>query len=138
MSPSIELSTFVSDVAGVIEAEELHHVVLVGHSFGGFAITGVADRMPERLSRLIYLDAAVAQSGVSVFGAIPAQVREQRMRAALVDAKGTRIVMPPPAASFGITDQAQLAWVNRRMTPMPFNVFNTSLTLEICARRKRR
>ena len=57
LSRSITLDTFVDDIANVLQWEDLHRVVLVGHSFGGIAITGVADRMPERLRQLVYLDA---------------------------------------------------------------------------------
>jgi pimeloyl-ACP methyl ester carboxylesterase len=55
LSPAITIDTFVEDLIGVIESEELAEVVLVGHSFGGVPISGVADRIPERLARLVYL-----------------------------------------------------------------------------------
>lgn len=60
------LSTFVDDVCGVIEHEQLKDVVLVGHSFGGMCITGVGDRLPERIRRLVYLDACVPLDGQSL------------------------------------------------------------------------
>ena len=53
--------------AGVIAAEELTDVVLVGHSFGGLAISGVAEAMPERLRHLVYLDALIVEPGRSPF-----------------------------------------------------------------------
>src|SRR5579875_3323603 len=55
LSRDITFDTFVQDVVGVFEAEELEDVVLVGHSFGGSSISGVVDRMPERVRRLVYL-----------------------------------------------------------------------------------
>src|SRR5690349_12899671 len=57
LSKSIDLDVFVADIANVIKYEELNEVVLVGHSFGGNAISGVADKMPQRIRRLVYLDA---------------------------------------------------------------------------------
>ena len=57
LSRSIALDTFVDDIANVLQWEDLHRVALVGHSFGGIAITGVADCMPERLRQLVSLDA---------------------------------------------------------------------------------
>ncbi len=63
LSKDITLDTFVRDVAGTIAAEELTEVVLVGHSFGGLAISGVAEAMPERLRHLVYLDALIVQPG---------------------------------------------------------------------------
>ena len=65
-SPSIGLTTHIMDVMNTISWEQLKGVVLVGHSYGGMVITGVADRIPERLRALIYVDAFVPESGESV------------------------------------------------------------------------
>jgi pimeloyl-ACP methyl ester carboxylesterase len=59
ISPDVGLDTHVADVAGVIEAEELSNVILVGHSFGGITITGVADRLRDRIGHLVYFDAFI-------------------------------------------------------------------------------
>ncbi len=60
------LTTFVDDVCAVITHEELEGVTLVGHSFGGMVITGVADRLPQQIKRLVYLDAGVPRDGQSM------------------------------------------------------------------------
>jgi pimeloyl-ACP methyl ester carboxylesterase len=60
------VANYIADVCGVIESEELYGVTLVGHSFGGMAITGVADVLPDRIKRLVYLDAAVPKDGQSL------------------------------------------------------------------------
>jgi pimeloyl-ACP methyl ester carboxylesterase len=62
---SINLSTFIADVVNVIRYENLDNVILVGHSFGGMVIAGVAEQVPDRISRLIYLDAMVPNDGES-------------------------------------------------------------------------
>ncbi len=62
---SINLTTFINDIVNVIRYENLHNVILVGHSFGGMVISGVAERVPERISQLIYLDAMVPNDGES-------------------------------------------------------------------------
>lgn len=64
-SPDINLTTFISDIVNVIKFEDLHDVILVGHSFGGMVISGVAEQLPERISHLIYLDAMVPDDGQS-------------------------------------------------------------------------
>jgi pimeloyl-ACP methyl ester carboxylesterase len=64
-SPAIDLDTFVTDVVNVLEYEDLHDVILVGHSFGGMVITGVAERVPERLAQVVYLDASAPADGES-------------------------------------------------------------------------
>jgi pimeloyl-ACP methyl ester carboxylesterase len=60
---AIDLDTFVTDVVNVLEYEDLHDVTLVGHSFGGMVITGVAEVVPERLKQLVYFDTAVPADG---------------------------------------------------------------------------
>lgn len=60
------LSTYIDDVCGVIATEQLTDIILVGHSFGGMCIAGVADRMPDCVRRLVYLDAAVPLDGQSL------------------------------------------------------------------------
>ena len=65
-STNIDLDTHIQDIVNVILWENLHDVVLVGHSYGGMIITGVADRVPERIQRLVYVDALLPENGESV------------------------------------------------------------------------
>ena len=62
---NIDLDTHIQDIVNVILWENLHDVVLVGHSYGGMVITGVADRVPDRIRRLVYVDAFVPTNGES-------------------------------------------------------------------------
>lgn len=64
--PDIGLSTHIDDVVNTILFEDLHDVILMGHSYGGMVITGVADRVPDRIRRLVYVDAFVPNDGESV------------------------------------------------------------------------
>lgn len=63
--PAIDLDVYITDIVNVLAYEDLHDVTLVGHSFGGFIISGVAEQVPERLARLVYLDAIVPEDGQS-------------------------------------------------------------------------
>jgi pimeloyl-ACP methyl ester carboxylesterase len=65
-TPQTNLSTHVQDVVNSILFEELDDVVLIGHSYGGMVVTGVADRIPDRIRHLVYLDAFLPESGESV------------------------------------------------------------------------
>ncbi|MGC4232078.1 MAG: alpha/beta hydrolase, partial [Niabella sp.] len=65
-SPDIDLNTHVLDVVNTILFEDLKNIILVGHSYGGAVITGVADSIPERIAKLVYLDAIVPNDGESV------------------------------------------------------------------------
>ncbi|MHB1416380.1 MAG: alpha/beta fold hydrolase, partial [Chloroflexota bacterium] len=73
--PGVDLDTHVTDIVNVMLCEELTDVVLVGHSYGGMVITGVADRVPERVSLLVYLDALVPRDGESTWDLQPPEVR---------------------------------------------------------------
>ena len=64
--PDVGLSTHIEDIVNVLEFEELEEVVLVGHSYGGMVIAGVADRVPERIAKLVYFDAILPEDGESV------------------------------------------------------------------------
>jgi pimeloyl-ACP methyl ester carboxylesterase len=94
-SPAINLSTHIEDVANVLEYEDLRDVVLAGYSYGGAVITGVADRVAPRVSRLVYLDAFLPGDGESVFDLIPEQAALFR-EAARSEGGGWRIPRTPP------------------------------------------
>lgn len=119
IAADLTVDVFVDDVANLIEIEDLRDLTLVGHSFGGIVISGVADRMPERLRRLVYLDAVTPLAGRSVFDMMPQHERTARL-AALARLPDGHMQVPPPAArAFGIVDPAQAAWVDARLTPHP-------------------
>jgi pimeloyl-ACP methyl ester carboxylesterase len=63
--PTVNLSTHVDDILNLVEFEELHDIVLVGHSYGGMPITGAADRIPKRIAHLVYVDAFLPSDGQS-------------------------------------------------------------------------
>ncbi|WP_082522303.1 alpha/beta hydrolase family protein [Acidovorax sp. Root402] len=129
LNPTVDLNTFIQDVIAVVEMEELQRITLVAHSFGGYVASGVIDRIPGRIASAIYLDAPMGSNGVSVLGEAPADVRQARLAAA-VDLNGTRAIAPPSSTAFGLSEAAQVAWVNRRMTPMPLRAYETPLTLK--------
>jgi pimeloyl-ACP methyl ester carboxylesterase len=122
LAPTISLQTHIADVANVIEAEELHGAILVGHSYAGMVITGVADRLAARLGHLVYLDAVVPQPGESWSSGHSDETRNQR-RKAIAD---TGAIPPPDPAVFGLAG-ADHAWVARRQTPHPGGVYDEVL-----------
>jgi pimeloyl-ACP methyl ester carboxylesterase len=75
-SPDINLNTHIQDIALVLECEDLNQVILVGHSYGTMAITGVAELMPERLSRLVYIDTVIPKDGQSFFDLVGTALSE--------------------------------------------------------------
>lgn len=128
MSSDISMETFVLDVLNVILSEDLYDVVLVGHSYGGRSISGVADRVPERIRKLVYIDGGLAADGRSRLDAMPAEARNQRVQSAMAFDGGISIP-PPPATRFGMSDPDQIAWVERFLTPQPLGAERTALPL---------
>jgi pimeloyl-ACP methyl ester carboxylesterase len=119
---AITLKTHIDDVAAVVEAEELTHAVLVGHSYAGMVITGVADRLTERVARLVYVDAVVPRSGESWSSTHDERTQHQRREAIARDG----LLAPPDPSVFGLTG-ADAEWVKRRFTPHPGRVYDEAL-----------
>src|SRR6516225_823666 len=71
LNREIDLDTHIQDVVGVIDDADLSDIVLVGHSYGGMVISGVADRVPEEVASLVYLDACLPENGQSLFSLLP-------------------------------------------------------------------
>ncbi len=91
ISPILDLDTHIQDIVNVLHYEDLHDVVLVGSSYGGMVITGVADRVPERIGHLIYVDAFVPENGESVFDLVTPSLRSQFMAQANTQGDGWRV-----------------------------------------------
>ncbi len=78
LNPDIDLDTHIQDILGLLDYEDLREVLLVGKSYGGMVVTGVAERQPERLRHIIYLDAVLPQDGQSLVNVLGPEV-ETRM-----------------------------------------------------------
>lgn len=128
----VTIDTFVDDLVQVIESEELTKVILVGHSFGGVPITGVADRMPERIAHLVYLDAVVVESGRSAFSYYLPEEVTARIDAAERATGGVAVPVPvhlPAIWGLGAEGDQDYDWAKRRLTPHPLGSYTTALTL---------
>jgi pimeloyl-ACP methyl ester carboxylesterase len=129
LSAQITLDTFVADLVEHLEAEEIEDAVLVGHSFGGLAVSGAADRVPGRIRHLVYLDSLILEGGQAPFDVLPAEVVAARRALAREHGAGIAIPAPPPSA-FGVPEDHPLAgWVARRLTPHPLGAYETPLRL---------
>ena len=116
LHPDIDLETHIKDVMAVMDAEELVDVVLVVHSYAGMLGTAVADRRPERLRHLVYLDAVLPKPGESWSSTHASATRLARIEAAQADPMNS-FPAPDPAV-FGLSG-ADHAWVQRRQTRHP-------------------
>jgi pimeloyl-ACP methyl ester carboxylesterase len=128
LSRDVDLHTHIEDVANLIRWEELTDVVLVGHSYGGCVISGVADRMSEKIAALVYLDAFVLEDGQCLHDTLPADHRQGQLDAAAAFGDGWR-VPPIPAAVFNV-NAADRAWVDDQCTDQPLASFQQKLDLD--------
>jgi pimeloyl-ACP methyl ester carboxylesterase len=128
LSKAITLETHIADVAGLIEAEELQDVVLVVHSYAGMIGTAMADRMPQRIKHLVYLDAAIPEPGESWSARHTPATRDGRINAAKASPHYT--LPPPDPAIFGLSGDDH-AWVARRQTPHPAEPYTHPLAFSI-------
>jgi pimeloyl-ACP methyl ester carboxylesterase len=127
----IDLDMHIRDIVAVLDFEDLHDVILVGHSYGGMVITGVADRAAGRVGRLVYLDAANPRNGQSLVDVAGPVIEVVRPAGEIVD--GVELVLlPAPEAGrfYGVTDPIDLAWMADRLTGHPWRCFEQPLRLE--------
>jgi pimeloyl-ACP methyl ester carboxylesterase len=127
LSRQVNLETHLDDVVNLIRWEELANVVLCGHSYGGAVISGAADRVPERIGALVYLDAFVLEDGQCMQDAQPPEHRKWQVEAARLQGEGWKI--PPfPAAAFNVNAK-DAAWVDRQCRMQPIETFQQPLRL---------
>jgi pimeloyl-ACP methyl ester carboxylesterase len=121
--PDVGLETHIQDVLGVIEFEGLADITLMGHSYGGMVITGVADRVPAKIKRMIYLDAFVPENGQSVVSLRPGP---RPAASSAGSGQDWRIAPNPPPPD---TSPADLAWITPLRRPQPVRTFTQALEL---------
>jgi pimeloyl-ACP methyl ester carboxylesterase len=128
--PEIGLEAHVTDVVSVMTYEDLRDVILVGHSSSGAVITGVADRAPERVAHVVYLDAFVPADGQAVLDLLSPD-RRQALEA-LVKSEGQGWLVPrfaPPSwetivrEMWGVIDSGDVRWMVERLVPTPVGHF---------------
>ena len=121
LHPEVNLETHIDDVLNLIRWEELDNVVLCGHSYAGCVVSSVADRIPERISQLVYLDAFVPETGRSLHDCLPEEQRAMQLDLARQVGDGWK-VPPIPAEVFNV-NAADRAWVDRQCTAQPLATF---------------
>ncbi len=130
VGPQVDLNLHIQDVVAVLHYEDLEDVILVGHSYGGMVITGVADRAAARVGKLVYLDAANPKNGESLVDVAGPVIEMTRPAGQVID--GVELVLlPSPEAGtlYGVTDPDDLAWMASRLSGHPWKCFEQKLVL---------
>ncbi|MFH6784173.1 MULTISPECIES: alpha/beta hydrolase [Methylobacterium] len=128
LSRQITVDTHIDDVASVLAFEDLRDVILVGHSYGGMAVTGVADRMTDRIRRLVYLDALIPENGDTAFTILPAGMADARRKVALEQGAGVALPVPGPEG-FPIPAGPAKDWFMQRLRPHPIGTYESPVRL---------
>jgi pimeloyl-ACP methyl ester carboxylesterase len=125
-SRSIDLTTHITDIINVIKFERLENVVLVGHSYGGMVVTGVADSIPEKITSLVYLDAFLPGNNQSLHDLLPPETA-QAQRESATERNGFSV--PPISAADFDVNEADRSWVDSLCTPQPLATLTQRLRL---------
>jgi pimeloyl-ACP methyl ester carboxylesterase len=133
-SKDISLQTHAEDILALVETEELKDFILVGHGNGGFVISCVADTLRERVPHYVYLDGCIPPdmspgASFSWAGFNPPEAREARLRLIREEGKGVALPAPPPSA-FAVTEKSDVAWLERRLRPMPVGTYTGTFTFK--------
>jgi pimeloyl-ACP methyl ester carboxylesterase len=131
LNPGIDLDTHITDIVNLLEYNDLDDVILLGHSYGGMVITGVADRATARVGQLVYLDAAHPKNGESLADVAAPMMAMAQSEMRVVD--GVELVLWPDSqavAHYGVNDPADFAWLKSKLTPHPWKCFTQKLVLK--------
>ena len=122
LNRDVGLGTHISDIVSLFEYRDLHDVILVGHSYGGTVITAVAERVADRIRRLVYLDASVPRDGESNDDVIGPTMAAQLRASAMAEGDGWK-VPPAPDLLQRLSAHPVRDWVAARLKPHPLQPF---------------
>lgn len=126
LSSEIDLQTHIQDIVSLLEYEDLHDVTLVGHSYGGMVITGVADKARTRVNHVVYLDAFLPENGKSLSHYVSINFEEM----AKANGDGWKVSLPGRnLKNLGITNQEDIDWMLPRIGPQPLKTFTQPLAV---------
>ena len=122
----IDLNTHITDILNVLHYEDLHDVILIGHSYGGMVATGVADRAAGRIAYLVYLDAFVPRHGDSLLSLTAAENRSRVHEGVRTQGDGWRIPANPLPPD---THPDDVAWSMPRRVMQPLKTWEQPIEL---------
>ncbi len=141
LEPDTTLADHFQQIVELIHRKRLHNVVLVGHSYGGMVISGVAAMIPEKISHIVYLDAVIPTKGGSLMGLLPNFIVQWIIKIYTSD---SMLKIPANAHGFGIEDPKKATWVEAHLRPhsaktmldpFPFDIsFDSSMCTYIACR----
>lgn len=109
LTPEVDLDTHIKDISALFHYEDVHDAILVGHSYGGMVVAGVAPSVAARLAGVVYLDAFLPEDGKALLDYVALRAPEGAWR------------LPPPGVPprFGVSDAADVTWMEGRLSDQP-------------------
>jgi len=135
--PDIGLHAHIRDIIDLIQSRSLDDVILVGHSYAGLVIAGVAEEIPDKVAALVFLDAFIPDDKQSLFDILGDEAMAG-MRASLVDAAGRGVadgveavwlLSPGQPQDYGVTDPQDVEWVRAQMVYTPVLTFEERVSI---------
>jgi pimeloyl-ACP methyl ester carboxylesterase len=123
-----DLYTHIEDILQVFKYEDLFDVILVGHSYAGMVISGVAEMIPDKIKLLIYLDAYIPQDGKTAFDLVPGLLDLYKGRI-MQDQDKPWLVRSYTPVEFGLSDKKDIEWVEPKLVPMPWHTHTQPLVV---------
>lgn len=130
LTRDIGLDTHIREIVGLLDDADLRGVILVGHSYGGMVITGVAEQSPARIGHRVYLDAVAPIGAERSLQELFQRHRPETWRelaTAITRGDGWLIPVPDGETIMGVTDPADLRWLRSHLTPHPAKTFRQRL-----------
>ncbi|GAB3273174.1 alpha/beta fold hydrolase [Sinomonas notoginsengisoli] len=121
LTPEVGLLTHIEDVKAAIETEQLEDIVLVGHSYAGMVVTGVAAEIPHRIKRLVIVDGFLPQAGETAIDLLPERAASHYRESARQN--DGLVIDPRPVENLGVTDRHFIEELTPRLTPQPAKTY---------------
>jgi pimeloyl-ACP methyl ester carboxylesterase len=133
LSREVGLDTHADDIVRVLIEQDLTEVILVGHSYAGLVISAVANQVPGRIARLVYLDAMVPGDGDSAGDLYP-ELTQSLIESTAMSGTDWRVPplpeLPPPSGLFGVTDPADVAWLRTMLSDQSVLCFQQPVRMD--------
>ena len=129
MSKNITIDTYITDVENHILYNDIKNIILVGHSFSGSVVSGLAEKHKDRIKQLIYFDSMVVEGGQTPFEITNDEITKERIK--LAEEFDNGISIPPPSPEkFSIRDFKLVKLLEQKLTPTPLSIFQSKLNIK--------
>ena len=131
LNDNINLDTHIQDIVSMIEFEDLHDIILVGHSYAGFVIAGVAEKVPERISALVFLDALIPDDGKAVLDFLSETAKNIYYESQKNNDNSWKLLFSQKVdiSELGVFNRKDAEWIESRMTEQPHNTYSQKIRI---------